>query len=667
MNISLNWLTDYVDVAMPADELGELFTRIGLNCEGIEESDNDIVFDLEVTSNRPDWLGHLGVARELATALGTEFRKPRIPELPTGGDANELTSVTVEDPELCPRYTARVIRNVKVGPSPSWLVEYLETVGLRSVNNVVDVTNFVLLEYSQPLHSFDYDKLADNRIVVRRAKDGETMVSIDKTTCRLDESMLVIADSEKPVAIAGVMGGLDTEVGQNTTNILLESARFDPLTTRHTSRKLGILSESNYRFERGVDPVAVDEASLRACQLILDVAGGELAKGVVDVWAQPYEAPIVTLRTDRCDRLLGIVTPPELQLEILDGLGLAPELLDERITCRIPPHRADLRREADLIEEIARLVGYDEIPVGGTVTHHVVPEGRDHRLRRRVGEVMQAAGYDEALTLSFVHDQGAKLFGYEDVVRVDPGVRRTHNALRPTLACNLLRACKVNQDASATEVDLWEMAAVFPPGKDDTLTDEHWELAMVSHGDIRDLRGAAEALVNELAPQAMLAVAPGWVEGLAEGAAAALTLDDQPLGAVGRISPDVQSYYGLEKPVAIGWVKLEVLSGAAELKRAYEPIAKYPPVQRDLSLVVDESLTWSELAEALERVDQPLREALEYVTTYRGKPLEKGKKSVTITLTYRSPDGTLRSEDVDEQVEQIIAAAKERFSAELRG
>jgi phenylalanyl-tRNA synthetase beta chain len=364
---------------------------------------------------------------------------------------------------------------------------------------------------------------------------------------------------------------------------------------------------------------------------------------------------------------LGIVTPPELQLEILDGLGLAPELLTERITCRIPPHRADLRREADLIEEIARLVGYDEIPVGGTVTHHVVPEGRDHRLRRRVGEVMQAAGYDEALTLSFVHDQGAKLFGYEDVVRVDPGVRRTHNALRPTLACNLLRACKVNQDASATEVDLWEMAAVFPPGKDDTLTDEHWELAMVSHGDIRDLRGAAEALVNELAPQAMLAVAPGWVEGLAEGAAAALTLDDQPLGAVGRISPDVQSYYGLEKPVAIGWVKLEVLSGAAELKRAYEPIAKYPPVQRDLSLVVDESLTWSELAEALERVDQPLREALEYVTTYRGKPLEKGKKSVTITLTYRSPDGTLRSEDVDEQVEQIIAAAKERFSAELRG
>jgi phenylalanyl-tRNA synthetase beta chain len=666
MNISLNWLTDYVDVAMPADELGELFTRIGLNCEGIEESDSDIVFDLEVTSNRPDWLGHLGVARELATALGTEFRKPEIPELPTGGNADELTSVTVEEPALCPRYTARVIRNVKVGPSPSWLVEYLEAVGLRSVNNVVDVTNFVLLEYSQPLHSFDYDRLAENRIVVRRAQSGETMVSIDETRCELDETMLVIADAEKPVAIAGVMGGLDTEVNEHTTNILLESARFDPLTTRYTSRKLGILSESNYRFERGVDPVAVDEASLRACQLILDVAGGELAGGIVDVWEQPYEAPLVTLRTDRCDRLLGIVTPPELQLQILDGLGLAPELLDDRITCRIPPHRADLRREADLIEEVARLVGYDEIPAGGKVTHHVVAEGRAHRIRRRVGEVMQAAGFDEALTLSFVHDQGAKLFGYDELVRVDPGVRRTHNALRPTLGCNLLRACKVNQDASASEVDLWEMAAVFPPGLGGAHTEEHYELAMVTHGDIRDLRGAAEALAETLAPGASLNVAAGDVPGLAKGAAAALTLNETPLGAIGRISPDVQGYYGLEKPVTLGWLKLETLAEATDLKRTYEPVGKFPPVQRDLSLIVDESLPWSELAAVIEGVEQALREDLEYVTTYRGKPVPKGQKSVTVKLTYRSGEGTLRSEDVDEQIEQIVHSAGEKLSAKLR-
>jgi len=273
MNISLNWLTDYVDVSLPVKELGELLTRIGLNLEGVTETDTDIVLDLEVTSNRPDCLGHLGVARELAAATGVEFRPPTIGDLPTSGVASELTSVEVVDPDLCPRYTARVLRNVKVGPSPNWLVERLDAVGLRSINNVVDATNYVLMEYSQPLHSFDYDKLAEHRIVVRRGKGGERMVSIDETTCTLDDSMLIIADAERPVAIAGVMGGLDTEVTEATTNVLIESAQFDPLSVRRTSRKLRLMSESNYRFERGVDPVGVDAASLRACQLILELAG----------------------------------------------------------------------------------------------------------------------------------------------------------------------------------------------------------------------------------------------------------------------------------------------------------------------------------------------------------------------------------------------------------
>ena len=308
MNISLNWLTEYVDVSLPTAELGELFTRIGLNCEGITETASDIIFDLEVTSNRPDLLGHLGVARELATAIGAEFRPPQIKLPKTDGSVADLTSVEVLDPELCPRYTARVIRNVKIGPSPKWLVDYLEAIGMRSVNNVVDVTNFVLMEYSQPLHAFDYDKLTENRIVVRRAKKGETIVSIDETTCQLDDQMCVIADAEKPVAIAGVMGGLDTEVTEATTSLLIESAQFDQMTTRYTSRKLGIMSESNYRFERCIDSVAVDEASLRACVLICELTGGQLADGVVDVWAKPYNPPVVTLRPSRSDKLLGIVT-----------------------------------------------------------------------------------------------------------------------------------------------------------------------------------------------------------------------------------------------------------------------------------------------------------------------------------------------------------------------
>ncbi|HNX26164.1 MAG TPA: phenylalanine--tRNA ligase subunit beta, partial [Phycisphaerae bacterium] len=288
MNTSINWLKQYVDTDLSPEQLAELFTGIGLNCDGVEIQDSDAVLDLEVTSNRPDCLGHIGIARELAAATGKELRLPKV-SLPAGkGNINEITSVTVEAPELCPRYTARVIKNVKIGPSPKWLTDYLTAVGIRCINNVVDITNYILMEYSQPLHSFDFDRLDGKRIIVRRARKGEKIVSIDETTCELTDEMLVIADAKKPVAIAGIMGGLNSEVTDSTRNILLESARFDPLCIRRTSRALNLMSDSNYRYERGVDPVMLDEASRRACQLICELAGGEMAEGVVDVWANPF-------------------------------------------------------------------------------------------------------------------------------------------------------------------------------------------------------------------------------------------------------------------------------------------------------------------------------------------------------------------------------------------
>ncbi len=295
-------------------------------------------------------------------------------------------------PDLCPRYTARVIRGVKVGPSPAWMVERLAAVGLRSINNVVDVTNYVLMEYSQPLHAFDYDKLAGHRIVVRRAAAGEQIVSIDGTRCRLDESMLVIADAEKAVAVAGIMGGLDSEVGDGTVNVLIESAQFDALSVRRTSRKLALMSESNYRFERGVDPVGVEQASLRACQLILELAGGELAEGVVDVWAKPFVPPTVALRPKRCEALLGIEIPADRQMEILARLHLSPRKNGSKIVCTIPPWRADLTREVDLIEEVIRLEGYEKIPMVDKVTHSLSADSPIDRVRRQVAEAARAGG-----------------------------------------------------------------------------------------------------------------------------------------------------------------------------------------------------------------------------------------------------------------------------------
>ncbi len=669
MKVSLNWLTDYVDISMSADELGELFTRIGLGCEGIDRTPTDIIFDLEVTSNRPDLLGHIGVAREIAAATGAAFNPPTPDPAKAGKTAakvEDFTSVEVLDPDSCPRYTARVVRNVKVGPSPSWMLERLEAMGLRSINNVVDVTNYVLFEYSQPLHCFDYDKLTANRIVVRRAKDGEILTSIDETKCHLDDSMLIIADAEKPVAIAGVMGGLNTEVGLETTDVLIESAQFDPLSVRRTSRKLMLMSESNYRFERGVDPVGVNTASMRACELILQLAGGELAEGVVDVWAEPYAPHTVTLRPKRTNLLLGIDVPSKKQVEILDNLALRPDSSGGIITCTIPSHRADLTREADLIEEVARVVGYDRIPVADKVLHKVLPEAPNERIRRQAAQVLAAGGFDEAITPTFIDASEAALFGVNQTVRVDPLTRKTNNTLRPTLLASLLRACKTNQDAGNTEVSLFELANVFSRPSGGQLPTETAELALVTTRRLRDLRGTVEALVGTIAPQTPLAARKNKVAGMDETTAAQLLMDGQDIGGIGLISPEAQDYYALQQNIAAATIRFDALLDRGGARRTYRPIPKTPPVRRDLSLIVDEEVTWEQLSGALEAVEQPLRVGLEYVTTYRGDPIPPDRKSVTVTLTYRREGETLRGEQVDEQIQQVLAAMKSAFGAELR-
>jgi len=668
MKVSLNWLTEYVEISMPARQLADMLIAMGLNAEEVVETPTDVVLHVDVTTNRPDCLGHLGIAREIAAATGAEFRPPKIGRLPTSGKAGDLTAVEVLDAALCPRYTARVVRGVKVGPSPRWMVERLDVVGVRSINNVVDVTNFVLMEYSQPLHSFDYDKLAGHRIVVRRARPGEVLVSIDQTACRLDERMLVIADAEKAVAVAGVMGGLDSEVSDSTANVLIESAQFDPLTTRYTSRKLQLMSESNFRFERGVDPVRLDEASLRACQLIIELGGGELAEGVVDVWPKPWRARKVTLRPARCDAVLGVPTAPRRQFEILGRLGLQPAWQDDKIVCAIPSHRGDLEREIDLIEEIARLDGYDRIPVGTSVRHPVLGESPARRTFRLVGEAMTAAGFDEAVSSTFIDAEQAGHFGWPEPVTADARARKSNNALRPTIVPSLLAACKTNQDAGNSEVSLFEISAVFVPASGQPAPAEHTELAAVTTRELRDLRGAVEAVVERTDPRAALAVVQRDAPGFAPGQAGELVIAGQAAGVIGMVAPEVLDHYGLnaDRPIAAAALRFEAVARLADKPRAYQPLAKFPPVKRDLSLVVDDELRWSDLAAAIDQVRQPMLVAVDYVTTYRGRQIPAGRKSVTVELTYRSDEGTLRGEQVDRQVEEVVSKLKESFAAELR-
>ena len=667
MKVSLNWLSDYVDVSIRVDDLCKLLTRIGLNVEGTIEAGDDLVIDLEVTSNRSDCLGHLGVAREIAAATGKKFSPPVIDETPESKSerVEDFAEVQVLDEQLCPRYTARVIRDVKIGPSPDWLVQKLQAVGIRSVNNVVDITNYVLMEYSQPLHCFDLDKLSGSKIIVRPANAGEKMVSIDETECKLDQSMLVIADAEKPVAIAGIMGGLTSEVGPETTNLLIESAQFDPLSIRKTSRKLALMSESNYRFERGVDPVAVNTASMRACQLILELAGGQLAKGVLDVWAKPHKERTVSLRCARCSSLLGVDIPAKKQAEVLDALGLDPKLKKDTIACTIPPYRADLTREVDLIEEVARIVGYNNIPVGQKVTHPVKSRGQSEDLRNRITRVLSAVGFDEAITFTFVDSDQAQMFGHPNPVCVDRIVRKTNNALRPTLLASLLKACKANQDAGNIDVALYELAAVFIP-TDTTLPQEQTQLAMVTTGDLRSLRGAVEAIVGSLAPAGSITVAEDKITGFADGTAVRIAIDGQQAGVIGKIAENVREAFDLERAITAATINFQILLDASKHRQNYKPIPKFPSVQRDLSFIVDERVKWFQLAEAIGSIDQPQRASAEYVTTYRGEPIDPGKKSITVTLVYRSDESTLRGETVDQYVTDVVSALSAKFSAQLR-
>ncbi len=677
MKVSLNWLTDYVDIAIGAAELAAMLTHTGLEVEAeFTETDSDLVFDIEVTSNRPDCLGHIGLAREIAAATGRTLKLPDLANVASAGSVAEHTSVEVLDAEFCPRYTARLIRGVKVAPSPSWLIERLEAVGMRSVNNIVDVTNFVLMEYSQPLHAFDFDTLDGRRIVVRRAIDGEMITAIDGSKHELRSWMGVIADASRPVAVAGVMGGIDTEVSDATVNVLIESAQFDPLTIRRGSRAMGLMSDAGYRFERGVDPVALERASLRACQLILDLAGGELLGGICDVWAAPYQPPTVAMRPARCNMLLGIDVPRDRQLAILDSLGLAPVDAGDTIECTIPPHRADLTREVDLIEEIGRIHGFDKIPTSGAVTHEVTPPAGVEAARKAVGTVLNAAGYFEAVTSSFLDAAEADLFGWANSLAVDPRLRKTNGLLRQGILPSLLRSRKVNQDAGAEDVHLFELSAVFPPAAtgSEALPEEYIQLALLTDAAGSDARGAVEAVVRRFNPSARIEARAAAVGGFAPGEAAELILtgpgapapDAAIFGVVGRIAPEVADYYGLADAPAAAMVRFDYLQAMGQSTRAYTPLPRFPAIRRDLSIAVDEPVTWEQIAAAVDSAAGDLCENLDYVTTYRGKQVGAGRKSVTMRLTYRHADRTLTHDEVDAAVIAIVAALTAACGAEVR-
>jgi len=669
MKVSLNWLNDYIEIGDSVDEIAEILSNLGLPCEGIEHLDGDTVIDVEVTSNRGDCLSLLGIARELAAATGKELKTPDVAPAESGKDVTEFAGVEIAEPELCGRYTARIIEGVKIGPSPDWLRKRVEAVGLRTVNNVVDATNYAMMETGQPPHAFDYDKIADGKIIVRKAVAGERIVSIDGTTCELNPDMLIIADPNGPVAVAGVMGGLDTEVSEATTTILLEDAYFDPVSIRKTSRKLALPSEAAYRFERIVDIEMIDWASKRTAQLITQVAGGKVAKGVVDIYPKKPAKKDVTLRLSRLKNLLGIEIPSEEVIRILSSLNFKPQTRDGLIVCSVPSWRSDIYHEVDLIEEVARVYGYDKIPTEQKISIEVIPEDNRQKLVESIAAYLNGCGFYETINVAFVDAATAELFteeGAKEHLGVNDVSRKSANLLRQTLIGSLLTVLKTNVNAKNLPCKIFEIADTYvPANKKGALPVEKAKLALVCDSDFRDLRGVIESLIKSIDRDAQTVFVPadlGWAE-----TGAQILINGKLSGVAGIVGRAVKEKLDFTdlSPCAAE-LDFETLLALQRSAVKVTPIPRFPAIQRDLSIIVDEKIRWADIIDAVKQKATPELENIQFVGIYRGRSIPAGKKSVTLSLRFRDEDGTLTHQAVDGFQADIVNSLNKHIAAELR-
>lgn len=670
MIVSWEWLGQYVNLPQTADELAARLMMAGLNHESTTAVDGDTAIDLEVTSNRPDCLGHCGVAREVAVLTGQGLKLPTAAPRCAATTVASLTSVKIECPALCPRYTARVIRGVKVGPSPAWLVRRLRTVGIATVSNVVDITNYVLMECGQPLHAFDMARLAGRRIVVREAVAGEKFQAIDHKEYELARGMCVIADAERAVAIGGVMGGAESEVTGGTTELLIESAAFAPISIRNTARRLSLFSPSSYRFERGPDPAAVDWASRRCCELMLELCGGELAEGVVDVGEQSPPRTPITLRLAQIPRILGIDVAPAEVRRILTALGNREVKADAAAIEVVPPTwRRDLEREIDLIEEVARVYGYDKIPEDTRVP--MVPSHRsdEDRVLSRARQVLTAAGFDEALTASVVDEPTSQAFSpWTDagpLITAAPLLRgATH--LRRSLVPSLLGVRRTNENLANQRIELFETAKVYLP-RASALPSEEKMIGLSSGRDFAAVKGVIETLVSSVHPTKLLEVAEYRHALLCPGRGAELRLGGERFALLGELTPAALRQFQLRGETTVAEFRLALLVSVANLVPQYQPLSAYPAIERDLNFEVHESIRWADLAATVQSVAGAWLERLAYVETYRdAQRLGPDRKSLVLTLVLRRSDGTLKSDEADTLVAAVVAECAKRHEAKLR-
>ncbi len=649
MKVPIRWLKEYVDPPASPLQLANLLVMVGVGVESIEGD----VLDLEITANRADLLSMLGVARETGVSLRRPVRVPEITVTEAGPDVAGSLEVEVVAPDLCPRYTARRVEGVRVGPAPAWMIERLEAAGVRSVNNVVDVTNYVLLESGQPLHAFDAKVLRGRRIVVRRAAPGEKIVAIDGKEYALSREALVIADAERPVAIAGVMGGKESEISSATVDVVIESAQFDPVSIRRTSRRLGISSDSSYRFERGVDYETVEWASRRAVQLILQLAGGQALKGSVDVGAPRPARPVTKVRSARVAHVLGLHVAPSRIREILTGLGAQVAGTDAALEVTAPVGRRDLKIEVDYIEEVARIEGYDKIPCDTSFGLRVAVDNKEDLVREEARATLTGLGGWEVLTWSFAKAGQANRVPFwtdQPLLPLRDPQGNVDRTLRESLVPGLLEVMETNEGYKEELRSIFEIAHVYyREGKG---YGEKNVLGLAVPGDPLGVKGFLETLFRRLGISFEIDPDRGGVSPVKANGTVVGYLGEAPAGLRAR--------------VGVGEVDFEAIVKAARLLTPYKDFNRQPPVERDLNVVVAEATPWRQIEKFMRDVAPATVESIRPVDVYRGEKIDKGAKAVNCRILFRAADRTLTASEVETALAAFLKSLQQNLGARLR-
>ena len=660
---------------------------VGLAIDAVEQHDGDAVIDVEVPSNRPDCLSHVGIAREVAVIEKGRMHLPAGEQIKTEGRAESFTSVEIADPDLCPRYAARLVRGVKIGPSPEWLAKRLETIGQRPINNVADITNYVLHELGQPLHAFDFDKLGGHRIVVRRAAPGEKLKTLDGVERTLTADMLVIADAEKAVALAGIMGGEESEIAAQTKDVLIESAYFNPQSVRQTARQLGMDTEASRRFERGADCEGAVRAQQRCVELICEIAGGLATEDAIDVYPHPLPERVVSLRPERVPALTSLTVEPTEIVRILTGLGFEPRgEPGGRMSFKVPSWRIDVEQEEDLVEEVARHRGFEnirsELPPSNASGEYQPHEMKQRSLRR----ALNAFGFDEAINFSFIqHELRFELIptlaGHESAQpQLANPIIEDAASMRGTLLPGLLSSVRHNFNHGIRDVKLFEIGRIFSISNAGELPQETLALALVATGgtleqhraqaerevDFFDLKGALEAAVNwmNLSP---LTFTPGSVRHLRVGQSALIKSGNgTAVGTIGRLAENVATSYKFRQPVYVLELDLGALLDGPVKTIQYSPLPRYPSVMRDISLLVNRNVALDEIFAAVHKQEVADCRSVRLVGTFEGGNIQSSKRSVTLRLEYRSDERTLRDEEVEAYHSRLTSRLLETFGAEQR-